>query len=81
MNAVTLYKKHSMEELVALSKAIREDPANKETPGSLYLLNKKARTKLANIDLAITHHLEDLRTARGQVIDKSGYSGRQSKRR
>lgn len=80
MNAVGLYQKHSMAELVELRLRITGDPANQQT-GSIYLYTPKARKRLNDIDRAITWHLSDKREAEGRPVPTEGYSGRQSNRR
>ena len=79
--AVNLYRKHSPAELVAMQEAIRNEPANKMPPRSLYLYVPKARKKLDAIAQAITFHLQDKREAEGRPVAADGYSGRQSNRR
>lgn len=80
MNAVALYKKYSMAELVELRERITSDPANQQT-GSLYIYTPKTMKKLHAIDWAITWHIRDKRAAEGRPVSSEGYSGRQFNRR
>lgn len=57
---LALYKKHSLEELAAMSEAVTKNPANKNTqPGSIYLYSPKARKWLDDIAWAVRYHLDD----------------------
>lgn len=65
--AYDLYKRYSSDELVAMDKALRDDPANL-TPvgpdgkrGGIYIHNKVTRKKFDDISWAITYHLQDKR--------------------
>ena len=69
------------DELVVLQAAIVADPANRNVKGGIYLYTSAARRKLDAITRQITHNLAEARAARGDPVDASGYSGRQSKRR
>ena len=54
-----MYRKHTMEELVEMDKALMADPANRNPPGGLYVYTPKARRKMKAIAEAITYHLAD----------------------
>jgi len=71
----------SLAELLALCRAIEADPANRNPPGSFWLYVPKARRQLDRIARAIADQVRERRQARGERLDQSGYSGRQSKRR
>lgn len=61
---LNLYKKHSLQELAAMSDAVTSDPANKNTqPGSIYLYSPKARKLLEDIGWAVRYHLDDKKGA------------------
>ncbi len=54
-----LYTRHSMEELQAMRVAVEQDPANRETPGGLYIYTAKARKQLEAIAWAMFYHIKD----------------------
>jgi hypothetical protein len=78
MNAVRLYERHTMHELVAMAQALRDDPVNRAE--GLYLYTPQTRRKLDAIAQAITWHCADNRAARGNPVTADGYSGRQCNR-
>lgn len=71
----------SVDDLVAMRQEIEKEPSNRNPPGSLFIFTKKARKKLDAIDLAIADAIRQLRLSRGEIIDNSGYSGRQTNKR
>lgn len=60
---LTLYRKHSTEELHAMQERIKADPANRMPKGSVYLYTTKARKELDAIAWAITYHMQDRKEA------------------
>ena len=68
------------EELLAIRKALEDDPAN-QTTGSLWRYTAKARKKFDEIDRQITSNLRADRIARGLPVNDCGYSGRQTNKR
>lgn len=60
---LTLFLKHSPEELHAMQDRIKADPANRMPKGSVYLYIPKARKKLEDIAWAITYHMQDRKEA------------------
>lgn len=57
-----LYKRRTIEELLAKGEAVRADPANKNPQaGSIYLYTPKARKLLDDIAWAIKYHMDDKR--------------------
>lgn len=56
---LTLYRKHSPDELHAMQERIKADPANRMPKGSVYLYIPKARKELDAIAWAITYHITD----------------------
>ena len=59
MRAYELYKKFSIAELVAMEKAVCNEPKNQLPKGGLNLYTKSALRKLKDIRFAITYHLSD----------------------
>lgn len=80
MSALTLYKKHSQAELLAMDRKLTEDPASKSTDGGIFMHTPKVRKATAQIAQAIAWHMEDTRAAKGDPVKVNGYSGRQSNR-
>lgn len=76
MDAVKLYNKYTIEELQQKAQAIKDDPKNQLT--GFYLYTPSARRNLDAIAWAITYHLKDLRTARGEPVNEAGYTGKNS---
>lgn len=58
MDAVKLFQKHSVDELLAMRQVIQEKPENQTPKGSFYLYTPKARRKLDTIAWAITYHIK-----------------------
>lgn len=71
----------TLEELIAIEKALCEDPGNKAPPGELNLYTPKARKKMAKVREEIADRIKQKRIARGDIINTSGYSGRKQNRR
>lgn len=80
MSALTLYKKHSQAELLAMDKRLSEDPASKNTDGGIFIHTPKVRKAMNEIAQAIAWHMEDTRAAKGDPVKTNGYSGRKSNR-
>lgn len=80
MSALSLYKKHTQQELIALDEATSADPANQAPAGGIYRHTPKARKLIADIAQAITWHMADAREAAGNPVKVAGYSGRKSNR-
>ena len=78
MSAISLYKKHSKAELVAMDGQVSADPKNKNVAGGIFLHTPAARRLLNDIGQAITFHLADERTKAGNPVPCAGYSGRKS---
>lgn len=76
MSAVSLYKKNSKAELIAMDAQVTADPKNKNTDGGIFLYTAPARKLLADIGKAIAFHMEDDRTNAGKPVPCAGYSGR-----
>jgi hypothetical protein len=79
--ALTLYKKHSQDQLLAMQAAIHADPGSRSTDGGIHIYNHKARRQLSDIAEAITHHMADSRAAAGNPVPTNGYSGLKQNRR
>lgn len=72
----------TLEELIAMTAALRTDPANWLPPGgSIYLFKPAIRRKLDKINREIADRLRQRRLARSETINDDGYSGRQSNKR
>lgn len=56
---LALYKRHSMEELGSMQRAIHADPACRNLSGGIHLYTPNARKKLEDIAWAIRYHLDD----------------------
>ncbi len=78
MNAIALYRQHTMADLVALRAKVTE---KHRQSGALFLVDAAGRRKIDAIDRAITWHLADRRAAKGDPVVCDGYSGRNSNRR
>jgi predicted HNH restriction endonuclease len=66
MNAVDLYKRYSMQELVEKQKNIRENPANRNPKnGSIFIYKKSIERNLDAIAQAITWKIQDERERNG----------------
>lgn len=72
---------HTTEELVAMRRAVEDDPANRNPTESIFIYTPKAMKKLRAIDDAITRKVAERRAAAGNPVPTSGYSGRQTNRR
>jgi len=66
LDAVKLYRNHTIAELTAMQERICADPKNRMPEGSLYLYRPQARRKLDAIRWAITYHLRD-RKSKGET--------------
>ena len=69
------------EELVAMSDAICNDPANLNPPGSIIIYTPSAVKKLDKIARQIQYLIGETRKAEGKPINTDGYSGRQTNKR
>jgi hypothetical protein len=69
------------EELLAMSKAIEADPANRNPPGHLSIFTKTAQKKLDKIAWAITENMIAKKKADGTYVAPDGYSGMKQNRR
>ncbi len=78
MSALSLYKKHTQQELIALDEATSAAPVNQAPAGGIFKHTQKARKLLAEIAQAITWHMDDTREAAGNPVKVAGYSGRKS---
>lgn len=64
--ALDLYKRHSVEELTTMQRAIQDDPTCRNPErGSIWIYTPKARKKLADIAWAIRYHMDDKQQAEG----------------
>ena len=71
----------TMEELQALRVKLENDPQNKDTSDSLYIYDKKTRSKLEKIARAITDLMIEKKRKNGTYKPLPGYTGRKSNRR
>lgn len=68
-------------ELSAMMEEEWNDPRNRNTPGSLFIFNKRGQQRTNRIARAVTANLADSRAAAGRPVPTCGYSGRQTNRR
>jgi hypothetical protein len=80
MSALSLYKKHSQSELIALDQAISDDPVNFAPAGGIFRFTPKAQKRMSDIAQAISFHMADTREISGDHVKVSGYTGRTSNR-
>ena len=71
----------NMEELQVARKAIENEPGARNEPGSLFHFTEKVRKRLDKIDRLIQFRIGEAREARGETINREGYSGQQSNKR
>lgn len=80
MSALSLYKKHTQSELIALDQAISDDPVNLAPAGGIFRFTTKSRKRMSEIAEAISFHMADTRERSGDYVTVTGYTGRPSNR-
>ena len=68
-------------ELLAKIAAIEADPKNRNTSGGTFLYTKSANRKLDDLRRQVAANMRRDRITRGETVNDSGYSGRQTNRR
>jgi hypothetical protein len=79
--ALKFYNKYSKSELIEIARMIEINEDNHEPPGtSIHKLKPAPRKTMAEIDQAITWHMDDDRKIAGNPVTVCGYSGSQTNR-